>query len=109
MPVAVRLPLVPEPVPPTEAVELPGGLVLLAEREAPLAVTKNGSPLEVPEAETTVTCAVVAEVRSLAGTLAVSCVEDTTVVGNAAPFHCTVEPAPKLVPVTLTVVPALPA
>jgi hypothetical protein len=52
-------------------------------------------------AVSTVTEAVPAVVRSEAGTVAVSEVLETTVVGNAVPFHWMTEFAAKLVPKTV--------
>src|SRR6267378_2633803 len=58
---------------------------------------------------TTVTCGVPAAATSAAAMAAVSCVGLTKVVVRAAPFHCTLEPLTKLVPVSVSVKAALPA
>ena len=57
----------------------------------------------------TLTCAVPAVTRSGAGTAAVSWVAETNVVARSAPFHRTVEPEMKFVPVTISVRPDAPA
>ncbi len=57
----------------------------------------------------TVTAALPAVVRSLAGIVAVREVALTNSVDRAAPFHCTTEPAMKLEPLTVNVKPGLPA
>jgi hypothetical protein len=57
----------------------------------------------------TVTNALPAETTSVLAIEAVSCVALTTVVGRSAPFHRTVEVETKLVPLTVSVKPALPA
>jgi len=43
------------------------------------------------------------EARSVAGTVAVSCVALANTVGSAAPFHSTCEPATKPAPFTVSV------
>src|SRR5207253_2827922 len=53
----------------------------------------------------TVTRAVPAVRRSVAGIAALSCVGETYVVGRAVPFQRTTEPATKFVPVTVSVKP----
>jgi hypothetical protein len=58
---------------------------------------------------TTVMDAVPAVATSEAGTVAVSCVDETDVVVRAEPFHCTVAPETKLLPFTVKVKPPLPA
>ena len=58
---------------------------------------------------TTVTGGVPAVATSAAGTIAVSCVEETNVVVREAPFQRTVEVEMNLVPLTVKVKPALPA
>src|SRR6267142_2098801 len=57
----------------------------------------------------TVTRAVPAVRRSVAGIVAVSWVADTYVVGRLVPFHRTIELVTKFVPVTVSVNPELPA
>src|SRR6267143_5645078 len=57
---------------------------------------------------TTVTEAVPVAARSAAGIAAVSCVALTKVVVRAAPFHCTVAPFTKPLPVSVSVKPAPP-
>src|SRR5436190_1922588 len=57
----------------------------------------------------TVTRAVPAVRRSVAGIAALSCVAETYVVGRSAPFQRTTEPATKFVPVTVSVKPEAPA
>src|SRR5438309_1013735 len=57
----------------------------------------------------TVTCGVPAAATSAAAMAAVSCVALTKTVVRAAPFQLTVEPPTKLLPVTVSVKPALPA
>jgi len=52
---------------------------------------------------TTVTDAVPTAATLAAGTIAVSCVEETNVVTRAEPFHLTVEVATMLVPLTVRV------
>ena len=74
-------------------------------------LTPNVSAAEVPPpgaGETTVTLAVAAVVKSLAGMAAVSCVALTKLVVRLLPFHCTVEPLTKPEPFTVKVNPALP-
>jgi len=56
-----------------------------------------------PSGLATVTLASPAVVRSLAGIAAVSCVSLTKVVGRGLPFHSTVAPGAKLLPVTVRV------
>src|SRR5439155_16761555 len=56
-----------------------------------------------PQGVTMVIEAVPGVAISEAGTVAVSCVEETNVVVNAVPFHFTVEPETKLVPFTVNV------
>jgi hypothetical protein len=58
---------------------------------------------------TTVTDAVPPVATSAAGTIAVSCVDETNVVVSPDPFQLTTELETKLVPVTVNVKPALPA
>ena len=58
---------------------------------------------------TTVTDAVPAVATFAAGTIAVSCVEETNVVVRGEPFQLTVEVETKLVPFTVNVNPPLPA
>ena len=62
-----------------------------------------------PHGVTTVTEAVPAVAMSAAGTVAVSCVEETNVVVREVPPQRTVEVETKFVPVTVNVKPALPA
>ena len=70
----------------------------------------NVRPFEVaPPGLVTVTVAEPAVATSLAGIAADSCVEPAKLVVRAAPFHNTVEPETKFVPVTVRVNPALPA
>jgi len=57
----------------------------------------------------TVSAAVPPAAMSMAGTTAVSCVPLTTVVASATPFHSTIVPATKFVPVSVSVKPAPPA
>ena len=57
----------------------------------------------------TVTCAVPALVKSVAGICAVSCVALTKVVARLLPFQRTTEPLMKPVPLTVKVMPELPA
>ena len=57
----------------------------------------------------TVTDAVPAWARRVAGTNAVNWVLLTNVVAKLVPFHCTVEPSTKLTPFTVSVKPLLPA
>jgi hypothetical protein len=52
---------------------------------------------------TTVIGAVPAVAIREAGTVAVSCVEETNIVTSACPFHFTVEPETKLLPLTVRV------
>jgi hypothetical protein len=49
----------------------------------------------------TVTAAVLAVMRSMAGIEPISCIEDTKVVGRLDPFHRTTEPGTKLLPSTV--------
>jgi hypothetical protein len=56
-----------------------------------------------PHVLTTVIETVPAVAMLLAGTMAVSCVEETNVVVKAAPFQFTVEVETKLVPLTVNV------
>src|SRR6267143_5615650 len=75
-------------------------------------VTVKACAAEVPPpgaGVTTVTCGVPAAATSAAAMAAVSCVGLTKVVVRAAPFHCTLEPLTKLVPVSVSVKAALPA
>jgi len=77
---------------------------------ADVLVTVKASALEVPPPGlATVTCAVPAAATSVAGMAAVSWVALTNVVVRAAPFHFTVAPLTKLVPVTVRVKAGLPA
>jgi len=72
----------------------------------------NVCGLEVPPPGvgfTTVTDAVPAVATFAAGTIAVSCVEETNVVVRGEPFQLTVEVETKLVPFTVNVNPPLPA
>jgi hypothetical protein len=93
------------PAPPATAVpgEMPDMdgtavvIVKLAEFEAP------------PPGACTVTVAVPETVIRLAGTAALNCVADTNVVLSAEPFHCTLSPLTKFVPLTVSVNPAPPA
>jgi hypothetical protein len=57
----------------------------------------------------TVTLAVPAAAMSLAGICAVNCVPLTTVVVRSLPFHLTIEPPMKFVPLTVSVKPTPPA
>jgi hypothetical protein len=67
-------------------------------------VTVNVCEFDVPpHGLTTVIEAVPAPVISEAGTVAVSCVEETNVVVSAVPFQFTVEPEMKFVPFTVNV------
>ncbi len=63
----------------------------------------------VPDKLTAVMLALPALAIKLAGTAAVSCAELTNVVVSAVPFHCTLAPERKLVPLTVSVNPAPPA
>ena len=66
----------------------------------------NVSAFDVPPPGvgfTTVTDAVPTAATLAAGTIAVSCVEETNVVTRAEPFHLTVEVATMLVPLTVRV------
>jgi len=68
------------------------------------AVIVNVTAFDVPpQGVITVIEAVPAVAISEAGTVAVSCVEETKVVVSAVPFHLTVEPDMKLVPFTVNV------
>src|SRR5262245_55415112 len=58
---------------------------------------------------TTVTLAVPADATSVAGIVAVNCVALTKIVVRVLPFHRTLEPLTKPVPLTVNVKPALPA
>jgi hypothetical protein len=51
----------------------------------------------------TTTVAVPGAVIKPAGTEAINCVALTNVVGNAEPFHCTIDPVTKPVPLTASV------
>src|SRR5205823_11547226 len=75
-------------------------------------LTLNVWAAEVPPpgaGVTTVTCGVPAAATSAAAMAAVSCVALTNVVVRVAPFHLTVLPLTKPVPVTVSVKAALPA
>jgi hypothetical protein len=64
----------------------------------------NVIPVDVPpQGFTTVTEAVPAVAMREAGTVAVSCVEETNIVTSAVPFHFTVEVETKFVPFTVKV------
>ena len=64
----------------------------------------NVTPVDVPpHGVTTVIDAVPAVAIRAAGTVAVSCVEETNAVVSAVPFHFTVEPETKFVPFTVKV------
>jgi hypothetical protein len=64
----------------------------------------NVIPVDVPpQGFTTVIEVVPAVAIREAGTVAVSCVEETNVVASAVTFHLTVEPDTKLVPFTVSV------
>jgi hypothetical protein len=66
----------------------------------------NWKAVDVPPLATgfnTVTSAVPTEATSAALIAAVNCVELTTVVLRAEPFHCTVDPETKFTPVTVSV------
>lgn len=70
----------------------------------------NVAPVDVPpHGVVTVIDAVPALAIRDAGTVAVSCMEETNVVPNAVPFHFTVEPETKFVPFTVKVNPGPPA
>ena len=70
----------------------------------------NVTALEIaPVVLSTVTLAAPTETTKLAGTLAVNWVLLTKVVVRGAPFHCTVEPLAKPVPLTVRVNPRPPA
>jgi hypothetical protein len=71
-------------------------------------VIVNVCVLDVAWQLTTVIEAVPAAAIREAGTVAVSCVEETTVVASAVPFHFTVEPETKFVPFTVKVNPVPP-
>ncbi len=76
----------------------------------PTELTVKGTTPEMPDDCETAIFAVVALAIRLVGTVAVSCVGLTTVVGvNAWPFHSTVAPETKLLPLTVSVNAALPA
>ena len=62
-----------------------------------------------PPGACTLTEAVPADVIRLAGTAALNCVADTKVVLSAEPFHNTLSPLTKLVPLTVSVNAAPPA
>lgn len=64
---------------------------------------------ELPPGDCTLTAADPAEAIKLAGTVAVSCVVEPNVVASAEPFHNTVSPDTKFVPVTASVKLELPA
>src|SRR6266850_8179408 len=92
---------------PTDAV---GGLRLEMVGTGLMIVRVCGLDVPPPGAElTTVTCGVPATATSAGGIVAVSCVAETYVVGRAAPFQRTTEPATKFVPVTVRVNPEAPA
>jgi hypothetical protein len=77
-----------------------------------VALIVNVCALDVPPPGlgfTTVIEAVPAVAIREAGTLAVSCVEETNVVTSVVAFHFTVEVETNLVPLTVKVKPALPA
>src|SRR5690348_14180937 len=74
----------------------------------PAATVKVAAAVVTPP-ETTVTLAVPAAVRRLAGTAAASCVELTNFVPSAAPFHFTTAEGAKPTPFTASVKPAEPA
>src|SRR5207247_3518824 len=86
------------------------GCVIHTCRPPPPAIV-NVRPFEVPPPDgfITVTVAEPAVATSLAPMAALSCVAPTKVVARAAPFHCTVEPATKFVPLTVRVNAPLPA
>src|SRR2546430_13435126 len=64
----------------------------------------NVIPVDVPpQGFTTVIGAVPAVAIRDAGTVAVSCVEETNIVTSAVPFHFTVEDETKIVPFTVKV------
>src|SRR5439155_13490573 len=70
----------------------------------------NVTPVDVPpHGVTTVIDAVPAVAIRAAGTVAVSCVEETNAVVSAVPFQFTVEPETKFVPFTVKVNCAPPA
>jgi hypothetical protein len=88
------------------------GATLASESVEELGLTVNVSVLEVPppgEGVKTVTCAAAAARTSPDGMAARSWVELTKVVVRLAPFQRTTEEATKLVPVTVSVKPGLPA
>jgi hypothetical protein len=106
----VRLTLTLCALPPrTSAIDL-GFTLLMAMLEPGLIV--NVRPPDVPPPGagfTAVTEAVPAVATSLAEIAAVNCLPLTKVVVRALPFHCTVAPETKFVPVTASVNPAPPA
>ncbi len=67
------------------------------------AIVKVSALLPTPKGSTTVTCTVPTAVSRAPGTIAVSVVADTNVVATAVPLNCTVAPAMKLLPVTVSV------
>jgi hypothetical protein len=69
----------------------------------------KGEPVEVTPFSATVTVAVPAVAISVADTGAVNWVALTKVVLRAVPFHCTIAPETKPVPLTVSVKPAWPA
>jgi hypothetical protein len=70
---------------------------------APGALIVNDAPKDAPAESVTVTVAEPVVAIRLAGTVAVRLVALTNVVVNAVPFHCTVAPETKFVPVTVKV------
>ncbi len=74
-----------------------------------VAAIVNVTAPDVAPQLTTVTDAVPAVAIREAGTVAVSCVDETNVVVSAVPFHFTLEIAAKFVPFTVNVNPRPPA
>src|ERR671924_543409 len=95
---------------PSDTTVAPGvGCVIHTCRPPPEMVNVRPFDVPPPDGFITVTVAEPAAATSLAPMLAVSWVALTNVVARAAPFHCTVEPATKFVPFTVSVNAPLPA
>ena len=102
--------LVPQSMPTGALVTLPDPVpALTTARPKVCAAIVNGMAFEVPADVTTVTCASPPVAMSAARMLACNCVLPRTVVVRPAPFHRTVDPDPKFVPVTVSTKPAVPA
>jgi hypothetical protein len=78
-------------------------------RTTPTELMMKFAPEDVTPPEATVMVTVPGTVTKLAGTVAITCVALTKVVGNCDPFHCTIAPGVNPLPFTVNVKDGCPA